>query len=82
MIVGVRVYCAVCHRAKAPHGRSVPDATHGSWCTDDCSGYQIDPQSGCLWPGETSEDFGYAHCGRATEDSDPIAAYAKEKAAS
>ena len=68
-VIGVQVYCAICFRAKAPHGRSVPDATYGTYCVDDesCSGYSRDPKPGCLWPGETSDDFGYAHCLNATE---------------
>lgn len=71
MKVGIRVYCTVCHRAKAPHGRSVPDATYSSWCTHECGGYYDEPKPGCLWPGETSEQFGYEHCGYATAESRP-----------
>ena len=65
MRVGISVTCTVCHRTKKPHGRSAPIAT--SYCDDDCIGYTLEPLPGCLWPGETSEDFGYAHCYRATK---------------
>jgi len=60
MKVGIRVACAVCGRDKAPRGRSVPDASHESWCTwDKCVGYNLPPDVGSLWPGESEEDFGY-----------------------
>ena len=28
---------------------------------DECEGYRQEPRVGDLWPGETSEDFGYPH---------------------
>ena len=73
MRVGIAVYCSVCHRRKAPHGRSVPYALAGSLCSEDmaefeCEGYRQEPLPGCLWPGETEEDFGYTICGHATEE--------------
>ena len=70
MITGIGVECAGCHRRKAPHGRSVPDALYGSLCTPygGCEEYNKEPLPGCLWPGETSEQFGFTHCNNATED--------------
>ncbi len=67
--VGIRVECAVCHKRKAPHGRSVP-LMGRQYCTSEsvCAGYQMDPLPGCLWPGETSEQFGFHHCDNATEE--------------
>lgn len=59
MKIGVRVECVVCHRTKAPHGRSVPIAMAGRLCDSDCSGYYAHPRAGTLWPGETEKDFGY-----------------------
>lgn len=56
--VGVEVECAVCHRTKAPRGRSVPLGM--SHCNNDCVGYQREPFSGSLWPGESEAEFGYA----------------------
>ena len=68
MITGISVECTVCRRTKAPHGRSVPDLRYDDYCTNDCSGYCNEPRPGCLWPGETSEQFGYEHCLNAIED--------------
>ena len=60
MKVGIEVYCAMCHRTKAPRGRSVPDMSYNQFCTGMmCSGYGEDPIVGDLWPGETEQDFGY-----------------------
>lgn len=72
MRVGIRVQCKVCGRMKAPHGRSVADLMHGAYCEDECKGYDAEPLPGCLWPGETAVDFGYAHCLNATEDAEVI----------
>lgn len=64
--VGVRVICAVCGDQKAPHGRSAPMGI--PYCDKSrCDGYDRDPQVGCLWPGESCEDFGYHHCHNGTE---------------
>jgi hypothetical protein len=57
--VGVAVECTICHRRKAPRGRSVAAAMANSMCDDDCPGYRLDPYPGQLWPGETKEEFGY-----------------------
>ena len=67
--VGIAVRCHICRRTKAPHGRSVPDVTYASYCNHNCEGYEYEPLPGCLWPGETSEDFGYRHCLSATRES-------------
>jgi len=67
MITGIAVECTVCKRNKAPHGRSAPD--YANLCEGHlCHGYSKEPLPGCLWPGETSEQFGFAHCNNATED--------------
>jgi hypothetical protein len=59
------VYCAVCHRTKAPLGRSMPLAMAGGhWCYDDCVGYRIDPQPECRWPGEESCGPGCTRSGK------------------
>jgi hypothetical protein len=63
--VGVGVICERCGRRKAPHGRSAPEG--GMYCAmDDCAAYNDAPKPGCLWPGETCEEFGYHHCHNAT----------------
>lgn len=58
--VGIHVYCETCNRQKKPHGRSAPMDHY--LCDQECSGYNDEPRPGCLWPGETSEEFGYPHC--------------------
>jgi hypothetical protein len=58
--VGIIVRCAVCGDVKKPIGRSGP--LGASYCDEDCNGYRQAPFVGSLWPGETSEDFGYP-CG-------------------
>lgn len=65
MIFGKYVECTVCHLYKKPHGR---DAPNNNWCDEDCSGYNNFPKPGCLWPGESKEDFGYPICHNAIED--------------
>lgn len=55
--IGIRVVCATCGRTKTPIGRSSP--LTASYCNDECSGYRQPPFPGSLWPGETSEEFGY-----------------------
>ncbi len=68
MKVGIRVTCSTCGKPKAPHGRSVAWAMTDSLCSHHCAGYNEDPRPGCLWPGETAEDFGYHSCDHATEE--------------
>lgn len=59
--VGVPVECPVCGRQKKPHDRSAPLGS--DLCSrGECPAYDDDPLVGCLWPGETCEDFGRIHC--------------------
>lgn len=54
--------CAVCKQRKAPRGRSVAAEQSNSLCGWDCDGYNRDPRSGHLWPGEikrASEEAGH-----------------------
>lgn len=67
MRVGIAVYCSVCKHEKKPHGRSAPLGSYH--CDEECSGYELDPKSGCLWPGETEDDFCYPICHHATKES-------------
>ena len=67
---GVRVECVVCGKSKRPHGRSVPMEMERSLCSPECDGYNLDPQAGCLWPGETDDEFGYRSCKNATEETE------------
>ena len=69
MKIGIKVYCRVCGKTKAPHGRSIPSETANSYCHLECAGYETDPLPGCLLSGETSEEFGYAFCQNSTEDA-------------
>lgn len=55
--VGIAVDCTTCGQRKKPRGRSAPLGAY--LCDMDCQGYFEEPQSGSLWPGETSEEFGY-----------------------
>lgn len=57
--VGTSVECVVCGLMKKPRGRSAPAAMAGGLCDRDCRGYELDPQVGSLWPGETRKEFGY-----------------------
>ena len=57
MIVGTSVECTVCGLQKQPRGRSAP--MEMTMCNFECPGYNQEPQIGQLWPGETSENFGY-----------------------
>ena len=57
--IGISVECAVCHQVKKPRGRSAPLGP--MYCTRECEGYDQEPYVGDLWPGETSQDFGYPH---------------------
>lgn len=68
MKIGVTVWCNVCGRGKAPHGRSVSLEAANSYCDDECPGYRQDPLPGCLFPGETDEDFGNECCDHATRE--------------
>lgn len=65
--VEIEVTCKTCGQQKQPHGRSA--SMHRSYCDNDCVGYNDGPKPGCLWPGETSEDFGYKHCLHATKQA-------------
>ena len=56
-LIGIRVECAVCGYMKKPIGRSGP--LGAMYCDEDCQGYRQAPFVGSLWPGETSEQFGY-----------------------
>jgi hypothetical protein len=47
--------CRVCHKLKAPRGRSVPRAIAADRCDSDCEGYDQEPLPGHLWPGELAE---------------------------
>jgi len=66
MKVGIEVECVVCHRRKAPHGRSVPYEL--GLCNHECPGYDKEPLPGCLWPGETEESFPFSICRNATRE--------------
>lgn len=44
--------CEVCHRTKAPVGRSLPMVMTGAYCDRDCKGYLKPPFAGHLWPNE------------------------------
>lgn len=57
--MGKAVECTLCKRRKAPRGRSVAAVMAGYLCNDDCPGYNLPPEPGQLWPGETQEEFGY-----------------------
>ena len=66
MKLGIAVTCAVCGLRKKPHGRSAPIDSH--YCDTNCPGYYDEPEPGCLWPGETQQEFGYPICDHATEE--------------
>ncbi len=57
--VGARVECRQCGRTKLPIGRSAPAELYSSRCNRDCSGYDLQPYAGSLWPDETEAEFGY-----------------------
>lgn len=63
MRVGIKVHCVVCHRSKRPHGRSAP--VDSDYCDEGCEGYLQAPAPGCLWPGESEAEFGWAVCSNA-----------------
>lgn len=44
--------CLTCHLTKRPRGRSVPIEAESGHCGWDCPGYDQEPRSGHLWPGE------------------------------
>lgn len=44
--------CKRCGLPKAPRGRDVPASAANSYCGWDCHGYNEEPTSGHLWPGE------------------------------
>lgn len=67
MKTGIAVYCKLCFKRKAPHGRSIPIGA--SFCTsENCLDYDREPRPGCLWPGETADEFGFFSCDNATEE--------------
>jgi hypothetical protein len=68
MRVGKSIRCTVCGRRKKPHGRSAPMGY--PVCDDECSGYDLEPKVGCLWPGESEKDFGYPCCAEGTEEQE------------
>lgn len=53
------VTCSECGRPKPPSGRQVPDACVGLYCENECPGRSKMPFNGDLWPGESSDDFGF-----------------------
>lgn len=64
MKVGINVVCAVCGHSKRPRGRSAPLEFYMcepvfQGIPGGCEGYELDPQVGDLWPGETEKEFGY-----------------------
>ena len=59
MAIGKAVSCMTCGRRKKPRGRSAPMELARSLCDSECEGYYQEPFPGQLWPGETSEEFGY-----------------------
>ena len=67
MKVGITVMCVVCGHTKKPIGRSGPLGTY--YCErDTCTGYDIEPLPGSLWPGETEEEFGYPISAHGTKE--------------
>lgn len=47
------VYCIRCGKPKAPRGRSVAMEMYSGMChSDDCAGYNEEPEAECRWPGE------------------------------
>ena len=54
---GITIYCVRCERVKKPIGRDTPFGM--DHCTSACSGYDLEPYVGHLWPGETAAEFGY-----------------------
>ena len=48
--------CVVCGQRKTPRGRAQPLATY--YCDSDCAGYDQEPRSGHLWPGEVAQERG------------------------
>lgn len=64
--VGKAVECTHCGLRKAPRGRDAPAEMAGGICDFECPGYDKPPLAGHLWPGETSESFGYPKTGSFT----------------
>ena len=62
MRIGIVVRCATCGNEKQPHGRSVSPLMVYCSPYSGCPGYEQDPKPGCLWPGETEDDFGFIIC--------------------
>lgn len=46
------VECIVCHRTKAPRGRSVAPEMANGMCDWECPGYDVEPRAPHLWPNE------------------------------
>lgn len=58
--IGICIYCQECGKLKQPWGRSVPISTANIYCYhDNCEGWDKEPLSGSLFPGESEYDFGY-----------------------
>ena len=51
-----RVQCVVCHRTKAPRGRSVPMEAANGYCDFECRGYEVAPTAPHNWPNEMSRE--------------------------
>ena len=66
---GIRVECTRCGHMKQPRGRSAPLGAY--YCDRDCKGWQQEPRVGDLWPGETCEEFGFAHFHEGTREMTP-----------
>jgi hypothetical protein len=47
--------CSVCNQRKKPHGRSAPLGSY--YCDHECPGYDDEPRSGHLWPGELAREL-------------------------
>lgn len=56
--IGIPVTCTVCGQRKQPVGRSAPLGAY--LCDHECEGFDKEPLSGSLWPGESEADFGYS----------------------
>lgn len=70
MRIGIAVTCVECGLTKQPHGRDSRETA--GLCTNACPGYYLDPQAGCLWPGETEEDFAYPCTHASVEKKPPL----------
>ncbi len=57
--IGIAVNCAQCGLRKKPIGRCAPLEMANGLCDYECPGYVKEPQPGSLWPGESSEEYGF-----------------------